>query len=136
MHPTVCRRLLWALLGFWFSAYAAEPPALVACPMHGAAGAVAAKPGHASAPEASHQAHHGGAGAAETPIRPEHQGAHLCTCIGHCVGATVALLQAPGGPPVSVPVVATTDASVTRGGDRPATAAAYTLPFATAPPAV
>jgi hypothetical protein len=136
MHVTGWRRLFSALLGFWFTAYAAEPAALVACPMHGGTSVVAAPAAH-GAPAAAQAAHHVAPRPAPTAGAPQHShepGPHTCTCLGHCCASSVAVIRAGESRWPLAALVAVMRIAVPRVTDRVPASADHRLPFATAPP--
>jgi hypothetical protein len=117
MHAAAWRRLLAVLLAIWFPLYAAEPAALVACPMHGAS--------HTAAAE-----HHAPAGSHDAPA------SHHCTCLGECCASTVAL-SAPEIIASFVPATVVAERAVVQVATSHAPRVAeHALPFATAPPLV
>jgi hypothetical protein len=138
MHVIGWRRLLSALLGLWFTAYAAEPAALVACPMHGGSSVMAAAAEHDGVAGAARTSHHGGArpmSEADDALQHSHApGPHTCTCLGHCCASSVAVIRADDGRlPVAVLVTAVR-VDVPRVGSRMPAQIDHRLPFATAPP--
>lgn len=138
MHVIGWRRLFSALLGFWFTAYAAEPAALVACPMHGTTSAVTTESAHGGTAAPSHA--HRDAGALPTPAAddaPHHShdgGPHSCTCLGHCCASSVAAVRAADSPCAVAALRSVAHAAARRVDDLVPAAADHTLPFATAPP--
>jgi hypothetical protein len=138
MHVTGWRRLFSALLGFWFTAYAAEPAALVACPMHGATSAVGVDAAYGETAAPAHGSHHAAAGAtsaADTAPQHSHSPSpHTCTCLGHCCASSVAVIRTGGSRVPLAAVVAVVRVAVPRVSDRVPAVAEHSLPFATAPP--
>jgi hypothetical protein len=138
MHVIRWRRLFSALLGLWFTAYAAEPADLVACPMHGVTSAIAAHAGHDGTAAPSHASHH--AGVQPTPAAdhaPQHShdpSPHNCTCLGHCCASSIAVIRAGDSQWPVAALVAVVRIAVARVSDRVPAPADHRLPFATAPP--
>jgi hypothetical protein len=138
MHVIGWRRLFSALLGLWFTAYAAEPAALVACPMHGATPVAAGHAPHGGAKAPADASGHAGAQPAPAATHaPEHShdpGRHNCTCIGHCCASSVAVVRADDSRCPVAALAAVARVAVPRAAHRVPAPADYTLPFATAPP--
>jgi hypothetical protein len=132
------RRLFSALLGLWFTAYAAEPADLVACPMHGATSVVSAHAAHGGIAAPSHGSHHAGAGATpaadDAPRHSDAPSSHSCTCLGHCCASPVAVTRAGDGEWPVAALVAVERVAAPRASDRVPAPADHRLPFATAPP--
>jgi hypothetical protein len=132
------RRLLSALLGLWFTAFAAEPATLVACPMHGGTSAMAAHATHGEAAARAGASHHAGvrpaSAAHHAPQHSHDPSSHTCTCLGHCCASSVAVIHAQDSDhPVAV-FVSVVRTVVPRVNHRVPGTADHRLPFATAPP--
>jgi hypothetical protein len=139
MHVIGWRRLLSALLGLWFTAYAAEPAALVACPMHGGSSVRAEASGeHGGAAAPGQSSHHAGArpasAADDAPQHSHAPGPHTCTCLGHCCASSVAVIRGGDSPCPVAAVVSAVRIDVPRVGRRVPALVDHRLPFATAPP--
>jgi hypothetical protein len=89
-------RLAAAVLGIWLVLVVGEPGIVHVCPTHDGAAIRAGAADHGMASHASHASHTGASAAGSRHAAAQDQGpAHdhqSCTCVGCCVGVSVAAL--------------------------------------------
>lgn len=130
MMSLAWRRRAAALSFGVFAAFFGESLVATSCPMHDGL-AAASMPSHAD--HAVHGSHQADAGSPDGGSQAPMSHSHGCTCLGTCVGATVAAL-APEAPVTSPAVVATSVAVPAAALAAPHAAPQTRLPFAQPPP--
>ena len=135
-HPSL-RRLAAALLNLLFLLAWGEPVTLHPCPTHdavsGMASSATAGAGAAASSAAAHHGHQAMAPAVGHERHAEHEGSHLCNCLGSC--AVSVAVAAPTAQAVRWQVVVRRRvAPIEPAADALLAAAPRLLPFANGPP--